>query len=206
MEQASPGRFPRHIADEAHLRFIAAFKERYAANGMKGLSAATLSAKTGYSRSAFYRYFESVYDLFDLAEVEATPYENMAYLVENADAVDMADITYRSSRFSNRNKTSSACSPSTATTTAITTARRRQRMPSAPAWNTNVSRLALSQASTPGSPIVPCRRRSLLPQRLLQQRLDVGKRRDGHAPALAGGKAGLGNDHRDGLVGDDARR
>ena len=84
---------PRVITDEAHLRFLAAFKELYAANGMKGLSAAALSAKTGYSRSTFYRYFESVYDLLDLLEIEATPYESMAYLVNNADTIDMVDIT-----------------------------------------------------------------------------------------------------------------
>ena len=83
----------RAITDEAHLRFLAAFKELYAANGMKGLSAAALSAKTGYSRSTFYRYFESVYDLLDLVEIEATPYKNMAYLVEHANEVDMTDIT-----------------------------------------------------------------------------------------------------------------
>ena len=86
-------RIPRVVVDEAHLRFLAAFKELYAENGMKGLSAAALSAKTGYSRSTFYRYFESVYDLLDLLEIEATPYDNMAYLVQHADEVDMTDIT-----------------------------------------------------------------------------------------------------------------
>ena len=86
-------KIPRVIADEAHRRFLVAFKELYAVNGMKGLSAAALSAKTGYSRSTFYRYFESVYDLLVLVEVEATPYENMAYLVRHANEVDMNDIT-----------------------------------------------------------------------------------------------------------------
>lgn len=88
--QARPARF---IADEAHQRFLAAFKELYAANGMKGLSAAALSAKTGYSRSTFYRYFESVYDLLDAVESEATPYENMGYLVDHAEDVGMVEIT-----------------------------------------------------------------------------------------------------------------
>ncbi|MDO4533678.1 MAG: TetR/AcrR family transcriptional regulator [Coriobacteriia bacterium] len=87
-------KIPRVIADEAHRRFLVAFKELYAVNGMKGLSAAALSAKTGYSRSTFYRYFESVYDLLVLVEVEATPYENMAYLVRHANEVDMTDITH----------------------------------------------------------------------------------------------------------------
>ena len=86
-------KIPRAIVDEAHMRFFVAFKELYAENGMKGLSAAALSAKTGYSRSTFYRYFESVYDLLDLLEIEATPYENMAYLTNHADEVDMNDIT-----------------------------------------------------------------------------------------------------------------
>jgi AcrR family transcriptional regulator len=91
--QAIANRFPRFIDDETHHRFVASFKELYAVNGMKGLSAAELSSKTGYSRSTFYRYFDSVYDLLDMLEIEATPYANMSYLVDHADEVGMVEIT-----------------------------------------------------------------------------------------------------------------
>lgn len=93
MEQANLGKIPRSITDEAHQRFLDAFKELYAVNGMKGISAASLSAKTGYSRSTFYRYFESVYDLLVLVEVEATPYANMAFLMDNWDTIGMNEVT-----------------------------------------------------------------------------------------------------------------
>ncbi|MDO4889831.1 MAG: TetR/AcrR family transcriptional regulator [Coriobacteriaceae bacterium] len=93
MEQTNLGRVPRSLTDEAHVRFLAAFKELYAINGMKGISAATLSAKTGYSRSTFYRYYESVYDLLILVETEATPYQNMQFLRDNWDTIGMVEIT-----------------------------------------------------------------------------------------------------------------
>lgn len=73
------------IDNEARRCFIQAFKELYPANGMKGISGAALAKRAGYSRSTFYRNFESVYDVLRLVEIEATPYRRMNYLVEHAD-------------------------------------------------------------------------------------------------------------------------
>lgn len=81
------------IDSEARSCFIQAFKELYPANGMKGISGATLAKRAGYSRSTFYRNFESVYDVLRLVEIEATPYQRMGYLVEHAHEVNMQQIT-----------------------------------------------------------------------------------------------------------------
>ena len=78
---------------EARQCFIQAFKKLYPEKGMRGISGASLAQKAGYSRSTFYRCFESVYDVLRLVEIEATPYRSMAYLADHADTVDMMDIT-----------------------------------------------------------------------------------------------------------------
>lgn len=82
-----------NIDTEAQRCFIQAFKELYPVNGMRGISGAALAKRAGYSRSTFYRSFESVYDVLRLVEIEATPYRRMNYLVEHADEVGMKEIT-----------------------------------------------------------------------------------------------------------------
>lgn len=54
--------------------FIAAFEKLYERNGMKGVSVAAIAKETGYSRSSFYRSFESIYDVLSAVEIAATPY------------------------------------------------------------------------------------------------------------------------------------
>lgn len=82
-----------NIDTEAQRCFIQAFKELYPVNGMRGISGAALAKRAGYSRSTFYRSFESVYDVLRLVEIEATPYRRMNYLVEHANEVGMKEIT-----------------------------------------------------------------------------------------------------------------
>lgn len=86
-------RVPYEYSEESRDCFIQAFKELYPQTGMKGLSASTLSARAGYSRSTFYRCFDSVYDVLNAVEKEAMPYEEMAYLIEHANTVNMRQIT-----------------------------------------------------------------------------------------------------------------
>lgn len=81
------------IANEAQMRFVAAFKEMYPEKGMRGISAASLADRAGYSRSTFYRSFESVYDVLRIVEIEATPYTGMQYLLDHANTVCMDQIT-----------------------------------------------------------------------------------------------------------------
>ncbi|MGI6104758.1 MAG: TetR/AcrR family transcriptional regulator [Raoultibacter sp.] len=82
-----------NLDDDVRRCFIEAFKKLYEKNGMRGVSGSSLSAKAGYSRATLYRYFESVYDILDLIEAQATPYAEMQYLLENANTVGMVDIT-----------------------------------------------------------------------------------------------------------------
>lgn len=81
------------LDNEARQCFIEAFKKLYPANGMRGISGAVLAKRAGYSRSTFYRNFESVYDVLRLMEIEATPYQRMQYLLDHADTVGMCEIT-----------------------------------------------------------------------------------------------------------------
>jgi AcrR family transcriptional regulator len=81
------------LDNEARRCFIEAFKKLYPANGMRGISGAALAKRAGYSRSTFYRDFESVYDVLRLVEIEATPYQRMKYLLDHADSVGMREIT-----------------------------------------------------------------------------------------------------------------
>ncbi len=79
--------------DEAKLCFIEAFKKLYATEGMRGVSGSTLAVKAGFSRATLYRCFESVYDILDLIEGQATPHAEMRYLLEQAETVTMSEIT-----------------------------------------------------------------------------------------------------------------
>lgn len=73
--------------------FIAAFEKLYERNGMKGVSVAAIAKKTGYSRSSFYRSFESIYDVLSAVEIAATPYAEARFLLEHADTVTMEVFT-----------------------------------------------------------------------------------------------------------------
>lgn len=79
--------------DSIRMQFIRAFETLYEKNGMKGVSAAAVAKEAGYSRSSFYRSFDSVYDVLDAVEIAATPYEEMAFLVQNANTVNMKTFT-----------------------------------------------------------------------------------------------------------------
>lgn len=79
--------------DNGRSRFIKAFEDLYEPNGMKGVSAAAIAAQAGYSRSSFYRSFESVYDLLSLVEMRATPSKEFSYLAEHANTVTMEEFT-----------------------------------------------------------------------------------------------------------------
>jgi AcrR family transcriptional regulator len=79
--------------DEARQCFIEAFIELYAKDGMRSVSGSALAAKAGYSRATLYRCFDSVGDILELLEIQATPYKEMRYLLDNADSVNMVEIT-----------------------------------------------------------------------------------------------------------------
>lgn len=85
--------FPENTDDEVRACFIQAFKELYPEQGMRGITGAALAKRAGYSRSTFYRTFESVYDVLRLVEIEATPYREMNYLLDNVSTVDMREVT-----------------------------------------------------------------------------------------------------------------
>lgn len=80
-------------ADKIRIQFMKAFENQYEALGMKGLSAASVAAEAGYSRSSFYRSFESVYDLLTLVEKRATPTREFSYLADNSETVTMEEFT-----------------------------------------------------------------------------------------------------------------
>ena len=46
-------------------------KTLYDERGMKGISAAAVAKEAGYSRSSFYRVFDSVYDVLEILEARA---------------------------------------------------------------------------------------------------------------------------------------
>ena len=76
---------------QSHL--MQAFEKLYAQHGMKGVSAAAVAKEAGYSRSSFYRSFDSVYDLLEILELRAVPTKEYRYLAENADTVTMSEFT-----------------------------------------------------------------------------------------------------------------
>lgn len=79
--------------EDARIHFIRAFEKLYEIDGMRGISAASVAAEAGYSRSSFYRTFESVYDLLSAVEMCATPSREFAYLADHAETVTMEEFT-----------------------------------------------------------------------------------------------------------------
>jgi AcrR family transcriptional regulator len=66
-----------------------AFEKLYEQHGMKGVSSAAVAKEAGYSRSSFYRTFDSVYDLLEILELRAVPTREFRYLVDNANTITM---------------------------------------------------------------------------------------------------------------------
>lgn len=79
--------------EEIKRDFVKAFEFLYENNGMKGVSAMAVAEKAGYSRSSFYRTFDSVYDLLVLVEVSATPYQEMSKLLQDPNHITMEQLT-----------------------------------------------------------------------------------------------------------------
>lgn len=78
--------------DVVRADFREAFWRLYSHHGMDGLTAQALCEAAGYSRSSFYRHFQSVYDLLDEFEEAALPRAEMALLLDDIDTVGMAEF------------------------------------------------------------------------------------------------------------------
>lgn len=78
--------------DVVRADFREAFWRLFSRHGMDGLTAQALCLEAGYSRSSFYRYFQSVYDLLDELEEAALPRAEMARLLAGIDTVGMAEF------------------------------------------------------------------------------------------------------------------
>lgn len=79
--------------EDARYQLVKAFEKLYEENGMKGISAAAVAKEAGYSRSSFYRSFDSVYDVLEILEMRAIPTAEFRYLAENANTVTMSEFT-----------------------------------------------------------------------------------------------------------------
>ena len=79
--------------EDARTHLIRAFEKLYEKQGMKGISAAAVAKEAGYSRSSFYRAFDSVYDVLDVLEARAVPTREFRYLADNAETVTMSEFT-----------------------------------------------------------------------------------------------------------------
>lgn len=77
----------------AQTHLIRAFEKLYEERGMKGISAAAVAKEAGYSRSSFYRIFDSVYDVLEILEARAVPTKEFQYLADNANIVTMGEFT-----------------------------------------------------------------------------------------------------------------
>lgn len=78
--------------DVVHEDFREAFWRLYSRSGMAGLTVQVLCEAAGYSRSSFYRHFQSVYDLLDEFEERALPRAEMGGLLANVESVGMAEF------------------------------------------------------------------------------------------------------------------
>lgn len=79
---------------ESQEHLIKAFEKLYEEHGMKGISAAAVAKEAGYSRSSFYRMFDSVYDVLEILETKAVPTREFRYLADHADTVTMEEFTH----------------------------------------------------------------------------------------------------------------
>lgn len=79
-------------ADSVRNDFRTAFWQLFSKQGMTGLTAARLCERAGYSRSSFYRHFQSTYDLLDELEERALPYREMGQLLQRVDTIGMAEF------------------------------------------------------------------------------------------------------------------
>ena len=79
--------------EDARIHLMKAFEKLYAEGGMRGLSAAAVAKEAGYSRSSFYRVYDSVYDLLDILVLRAVPTREYRYLATHANTVTMEEFT-----------------------------------------------------------------------------------------------------------------
>ena len=83
------------VSENAAVRndFIEALLRLFTENAAGDVSVATLCAKAGYSRSTFYRYFNSLDEAHEALEDWALPKQAMQRLLDNGDKASMQDIT-----------------------------------------------------------------------------------------------------------------
>lgn len=82
-----------HDAVAVRNDFVEAFAEMYAELDGREPSVGALCERAGYSRSTFYRQFDSMDEVLDAWEDSVVPYDAMHALLDNAETIGMREIT-----------------------------------------------------------------------------------------------------------------
>lgn len=82
-----------HDIKTVHTDFTEALMHLYTENNLEDISVVMLCKKAGYSRSTFYRNFNTIDDVMQELEESAIPYQSMNYLLSKSSTLEMEEIT-----------------------------------------------------------------------------------------------------------------